>query len=74
MEDNRIIDALLAEPETGLQLLLTQYGGLIIPSFAVFCPTTRRMPRSAPPMFWWQHGNTQPNLSSKTVCCVPGCA
>ena len=29
MEDNRIIDALLAEPETGLQLLLTQYGGLI---------------------------------------------
>ena len=21
-------------------------------------------------MFWWQHGNTQPNLSSKTVCCV----
>ena len=29
MEDNRIIDALLAEPETGLQLLLTHYGGLI---------------------------------------------
>ena len=29
MEDNKIIDALLAEPETGLQFLLTQYGGLI---------------------------------------------
>ena len=29
MEDNKIIDALLADPGTGVQLLLTQYGGLI---------------------------------------------
>ena len=29
MEDNKIIDALLADPGTGVQLLLAQYGGLI---------------------------------------------
>ena len=29
MEDTKIIDALLADPGTGVQLLLAQYGGLI---------------------------------------------
>lgn len=44
MEDNRIIDALLAEPETGLQLLLTQYGGLI---HTVICRILPNNPQDA---------------------------
>ena len=44
MEDNKIIDALLAEPETGLQLLLTQYGGLI---HTVICRILPNNPQDA---------------------------
>lgn len=44
MEDNKIIDALLAEPETGLQFLLTQYGGLI---HTVICRILPNNPQDA---------------------------
>ena len=51
------VDALLAEPETGLQLLLTQYGGLI---HTVICRILPNNPQDAEDVYKRQVPAAQP--------------